>query len=135
METNFQIEDQPIKKNVPFRELIGSLLYLATISRPDIQYSVIYLSRFLDKPTEQLWQAAKRILRYLKATQYICLTYEASTTSENLLMAYTDADWGSDQLDRKSVSGYAVFINKKLVSRCSKKQCVVQSSQVTNLNI
>lgn len=127
METNFQVENQEIKKNIPYRELIGSLLYVATISRPDISFSVIFLSRFLDKPTEQLWQAAKRILRYLKHTQNVALIFE-KTFQHNQLLAYTDADWGSDHLDRKSVSGCAVYFNNNLVSWTSKKQNVVAQS-------
>lgn len=126
MEPNFQVEDQEVIK-VPYREIIGSLLYIATISRPDIAYSVIFLSRFLEKPTQQVWNAARRIVRYLKGTVNLNLTYE--TSNENFeITAYTDADWGSDQLDRKSVSGCAIFLNKNLVTWISKKQNVVAQS-------
>lgn len=129
MMTNFQVETLQIKENIPYRELIGSLLYVATISRPDITYAVVFLSRFLDKPTEQLWQAAKRILRYLKYTQDLALIYErTSPTDEDKLLAYADADWGGDHLDRKSVSGCIVYFNNNPVSWSSKKQNVVAQS-------
>lgn len=48
--------------DVPYRQLIGGLMYLSTSTRPDITFSVSYLSRFLDKPTSETWQAGKRVL-------------------------------------------------------------------------
>ncbi|KAK9701256.1 Reverse transcriptase (RNA-dependent DNA polymerase) [Popillia japonica] len=55
-EGNF-VNDRPLSKSVPYREVIGSLLYLATISRPDISFAVNYLSRFNSKPMESNWAA------------------------------------------------------------------------------
>lgn len=68
MECNFSYENTGEIMDVPFKELIGCLLYISTNSRPDITYAVSYLSRYLDKPTSSLWKAGKRNLRYLKAT-------------------------------------------------------------------
>ena len=52
----------------PYREAIGSLLYLAGATRSDISYAVIYLSRKQRSPTENDWKDVKRILRYLRGT-------------------------------------------------------------------
>lgn len=58
MEVNFQIgSDEEIVQNIPYRRLICSLMYLSIVSRPDITYSVSYLSRYLDKPTINAWKA------------------------------------------------------------------------------
>lgn len=46
-----------------YRQLIGGLMYLATSTRPDITFAISFLSRFLDKPTDKIWTAARRILR------------------------------------------------------------------------
>lgn len=53
---------------VPYRELIGSLMYLAVSTRPDIAFAVSSLSQFNDCFDESHWAAARRVLRYLKGT-------------------------------------------------------------------
>uniref|UniRef100_A0A0A9WLY1 Retrovirus-related Pol polyprotein from transposon TNT 1-94 n=1 Tax=Lygus hesperus TaxID=30085 RepID=A0A0A9WLY1_LYGHE len=109
----------------PYRELIGGLLYISLTSRPDITFSVAYLSRFLDAPTTELWTAAKRVLKYLKSTKNLTLTY--TNTNATTLNAYTDADWANGT-DKKSTSGFAIFHGNNLVSWGSKKQVLVALS-------
>lgn len=126
MEANFSVNNEDVL-DVPFKELIGSLLYISMNTRPDITYAVSYLSRFLVKPTEQAWKAGKRILRYLKATSDKALIYRKSSESAELL-AYSDADWAADKTDRKSTSGCAIFHGQNLVSWFSRKQSYVALS-------
>lgn len=52
----------------PYQELVGALLFLSNTTRPDISFSVSLLSRYMDKPTKNLWNAAKHVLRFLKGT-------------------------------------------------------------------
>ncbi|KAJ8868235.1 hypothetical protein PR048_032044 [Dryococelus australis] len=92
-------------------------------STPDIPYVIYYLSRFLDKPSNQLWKARKQVLCYLKATQDLKLVYKK--TQDGSLHVYSDAGWDSYSTDRKSFSGVSVYFCGNLVSRMSKKQCVV----------
>lgn len=125
METNFQFKEED-SIDIPYRELIGSLLYISTMSRPDITFAISYLSRFLDKPTKTLWTAAKRILRYIKETIDYSLVYEKNTNNE--INIYTDADWGTDKVDRKSTSGVAVYYGKNLIAWMSRKQTTVALS-------
>ena len=61
-----------------YQSIIGSLLYLAVATRPDIAYVVGVLSKFCSKPSEAHLTAAKRVLRYLKGTQNFGLKYEGS---------------------------------------------------------
>lgn len=127
MEVNFTAdENETIDLDIPYRELIGSLLYLATSSRPDISFAVSFLSRFLDAPTLSLWKAAKRVLRYLKETKSKSLVYKRANRCS--LVAYTDADWAGDKIDRKSVSGSVVFFGSNLLAWFCKKQNVVALS-------
>lgn len=126
MEQGVMILDEEIIHDVPYRELIGCLTYISTTSRPDITYATSFLSRYLDKPTKTLWITAKRVLRYLKHTANKCLTYTKSDKKQ--LLAYSDADWGSEKDNRKSVSGCAIFHNGNLVSWFSKKQSTVALS-------
>lgn len=61
----------------PYQSLVGSLLYVATTTRPDITHVVAKLSRYLDRATPVHWKAAVRVLRYLKTTSSIGINYKA----------------------------------------------------------
>ncbi|CAB0020915.1 unnamed protein product [Nesidiocoris tenuis] len=128
MDSNFQVNlDDPIITGVPYRELIGSLMFIACVCRPDIGFSVSFLSRYLDKPTHALWVAAKRVLKYLKTTADMGIIY---TKSENdiPILGFSDSDWAGDCTDRKSTSGYLVYHFGNLISWMSKKQTIVAQS-------
>ena len=62
--------------NIPYQQLIGSLVYIAIFSRPDIALAVNFLSQFNLDPNIQHWKAAKRVLRHLKGTADYGLKYE-----------------------------------------------------------
>ncbi|KAJ9556940.1 hypothetical protein OSB04_011554 [Centaurea solstitialis] len=108
-----------------YRAIIGSLLYL-TASRPDIMFATCFCARFQANPKESLMMAVKRILRYLKGTPNRGLWYPKESGFE--LVAFSDADHGGCQLDRKSTSGHVQFLGDKLVSWGSKKQHCVSTS-------
>ncbi|GBM97665.1 Retrovirus-related Pol polyprotein from transposon TNT 1-94 [Araneus ventricosus] len=91
--------------NGPYRELVGSLLYLAYVSRPDILFAVNCLSQLQEHPTDAAWCALKKILRYLKGTAKMRINYKKCNLYDSDLSLYVDADWGSNLNDRKSVSG------------------------------
>ncbi|CAB0004906.1 unnamed protein product, partial [Nesidiocoris tenuis] len=77
MEINLRLE-KPSDGNlpdVPYQSLIGSLMYLATSTRPDIAFSVSYLSQFNACYRNEHWNAAKRVLRYLSGTKKLRLTF------------------------------------------------------------
>ena len=111
-------------KDYPYAELIGSLLYLAVCTRPDIAYAVNALARHMAKPTMAHWHAAKGVLRYLLGTSY-CLTYSPST--ENII-GYCDADYAGDVSTRRSTTGYAFVLANGAVSWNSRLQTTVAVS-------
>jgi hypothetical protein len=111
-------------KNMPYKQLIGSLLYVAWMTRPDISFTVSMLSRFMGNPGRVHWEAAKKVLRYLKGTKNIKLTYGMHPSS---LVGYTDADWAS-QDHWHSTSGYIFTIAGGAISWSSKKQPVIALS-------
>ncbi|KAJ9547494.1 hypothetical protein OSB04_020037 [Centaurea solstitialis] len=80
----------------------------------------------LANPKESHMLAVKRILRYLKGTPNRGLWYPKESGFE--LVAFSDADHGGCQLDRKSTSGHVQFLGDKLVSWGSKKQHCVSTS-------
>lgn len=113
--------------DVPYRQLIGSLIYLAVGTRTDISFAVSALSQFLENPSEIHWKAAKRVLRYIAGTSNIGIEFNSSKTP-NILVAYSDADYGSCLDTRKSVSGVILTLNNGPIIWFSRKQGVVATS-------
>ncbi|XP_016192853.1 uncharacterized protein LOC107633767 [Arachis ipaensis] len=108
-----------------YRRLIGRLVYLTT-TRPDISFTVGKLSHCLDCPTTAHYNAALRILKYLKNAPVAGLSFSAS--SDLLPSDYSDADWAACPDSRRSVSGYCFYIGTSLISWKSKKQTTVARS-------
>ena len=92
-----------------YQAIVGSLMYAATSTRPDIAYAVAALSRYNSKPYTTHLTTAKRVLRYLKGTSEVGLVFPGRSTSEvdtDVLHGYTDSDFAGDRADRKSQGGY-----------------------------
>ena len=97
-------------------------------TNPDIALAVGIVARFSAKPRENHMMAVKRILRYLKGIRDYGLWYKLGGNLD--LKVFTDADWARNIDDRKSTSGGAFFLCKRLVSWTSKKKnCTSQSSK------
>ncbi|KAK3032393.1 hypothetical protein RJ639_036410 [Escallonia herrerae] len=127
LDTKFHIKDlgELCDDLGQYRRLIGRLLYL-TITRPDISYVVHILSQFMHKPRRPHYDAAIRVLRYLKNSpgQGILLSSNSSLS----LRAYCYAYWAGCPTTRKSTTGYIVFLGSSPISWLSKKQSIVSRS-------
>ena len=99
--------------------MTGSLLYL-TISRLYIIFSVCLYARYHTYPKKSHLLAIKRIFYYLSGTTNLDLWYPKWTHID--LTCYSDADFASYKVDRKSTSGTCYFLGHSLVSWFSKKQ-------------
>ena len=124
-------------KDVPYQAAIGSLMYAALGTRPDISYAVQALSQYSSRPGPEHWTAVKRVFRYLKGTQYYGITYKGQGETRMTayyrnfrLEGYSDADWGSNPDDRRSISGYAFLIGNGVIAWSSKKQTTVALSSM-----
>lgn len=115
----------PLADPTKYRRLIGSLQYLQ-FTRLDIAYAVNKLSQFMHMPTEDHWQAAKRILRYLAGTPTHGIYFSAS--NKLVLHAYSDADWAGDSDDYISTNSYIVYLGRHPISWTSRKQSGVARS-------
>jgi len=102
------LDSSPFLKDAEkYRRLVGRLIYLSII-RPDISYSLHILSQFMKSPRELQWEAALRVVRYLKGTagQGIVL----SSKSDLRVSIYCDADWSACPVTRRSLSAYVAFV-------------------------
>lgn len=91
----------------PYRRLVGRLIYLC-FTRPELSYSVHILSQFMQQPREEHWQAALRVVRYLKGQpgQGILLRRD----NDLRLYAWCDSDWASCPLTRRSLTGWFILL-------------------------
>lgn len=108
-----------------YQRLIGKLLYL-TNTRPDIAFSIQSLSQFLQKPKISHWNAALRVVRYIKTAPGLGLLMNAEKQPQ--LTGFCDADWAVCPNTRRSVTGYLLKYGKSLIAWKSKKQSTVSRS-------
>lgn len=110
----------------PFREAVGSLMYLAVATRPDITFAVGNVSRYLENPSAVHVNAVKRILRYIRATTNHGIIFK---NNHNLnLHCYSDADYAGDILTRCSTSGFVFMLGSGAISWSSQRQKCVSLS-------
>lgn len=102
-------------------------MFLRLGSRPDLCYVVGYLARFQDAAGEEHWKHAKRVLRYLQATKDLRLIFKRNL-HERPDAVFVDADYASDEEDRKCVSGFLIKVFGCTVVWSSKKQRTVAMS-------
>eukprot|EP00961_Rhodomonas_salina_P125187 1686839-Rhodomonas_salina.1 len=92
-------------------------MYAAVLTRPDIAFSVNQCARFMSNPGPEHIAVAKCILRYLKGTKNLKLTYRRQpAATANILVCYADSDHAGDPDTRRSVTGYIVMLNSAAVS-------------------
>jgi histone deacetylase 1/2 len=101
-----------------YRSIVGALQYL-TLTPPNLCFSVNKVCQYLHAPTTEHWTATKRILRYVKDTLKLGITFIKS--SSTFLSAFSDADWVGCLDDRRSTGGFAIFVGLNLVSWSARK--------------
>lgn len=107
-----------------YRSIVGVLQYL-TFTRPDISFSVNQMCQFMQSQLDTHFATVKSILRYLRGTMHLGLSFKSSFSQ---LKAYTDADWAGDPNDRRLTTGFAIFLGDSPMSWSSKKQHTVSRS-------
>ena len=113
------------RNQLEYSQIIGSLMYLASATRPDISFAVSKLSRFTSNPGDDHWRALERVMRYLKGTVELGLHY---TGYPAVLEGYSDSNWISDVDEIKATSGYVFTLGGGAVSWRSCKQTILTRS-------
>jgi hypothetical protein len=132
MEPNNTAEAE-VMKTKPYRSILGQLIHICITARPDISTAVSCCGKFAQNPGIAHWNALLVILRYLQGTKSMTLKLGGVASTINLsaqvnqshnveLSAACDADWAGDTDERKSRSGYCIFINGSLIQWSSKLQ-------------
>ena len=108
--------EEEFMATLPYRQILGSIRYLVSCTRPDLSFCAGFLSRFIHNPGVAHWQALKRVLRYLQYTKDMGITYhnfqiQNSSHRNGYLQAplcgLSDSDWGGDIDTSWSTSGMA----------------------------
>jgi hypothetical protein len=111
--------------NTSYRSIVGALQYL-TLTRPDLAFAVNKACQFLHAPTTVHWMAVKRILRYVHFTLKLGLVI--SPDKSTLVSAFSDVDWVGCVDDRRSTSGFAVYLGQNQELWSARKQVTVSRS-------
>jgi hypothetical protein len=104
-----KVSDSKPVDAVMYRNLIGSLRYLLH-TRPELTYSVCYLSHFMEAPKQEHLDAVKRVLRYVAGIVDYDLLYPRGKSGSLQILGYSDSDMASDIDDSKSTSGVIFFL-------------------------
>jgi hypothetical protein len=113
-----------------YQRKIGSLLFAAVTTRPDVAFATSRLARFLSNPSTEHHDAADRVLLYLKSTQHYVLTLGGGDT----MIVMSDASFADNTQDRRSSQGYVILLFGGLISwRASKQDTVTTSTTEAEL--
>lgn len=104
IEGQIEESEEVLKDQIPYRQAVGSLMYLMTATRPDLAYALSIVSTKLDSPTQAYWMAVKRIYRYLKGTVNYGLLFQKNC-KEKELRVFSDSDFAGDPITRHSRTG------------------------------
>lgn len=117
------LEKEEVKSNVPYKEVVGVLLYLSNTVRPDIAFAANKLARYMEAHGDTHWAAAKHVLRYMNGTVDMGIVY--SSGGGTTVTAFADADFAGERDDRKSTSGYKFCMAGGVFSWRAKKQTLL----------
>lgn len=107
-----------------YQKKVGSLLYVAVITRPDIAFAISRLARFNINPSPEHQKAADRVLCYLQRTRFLALQFGGGDDFE----VASDASFADNTLDRKSSQAYAMKLFGGLIGWKANKQNTVTTS-------
>ena len=99
---------------------MGSIQYIAGVTRPDLSYAAHALAKQMCSNAKEHWKAVQHVLRYLQSTKNVGITFNGSNKDVSLLDVYTDADF-ANCADLRSVFGCLV----RVYGNCCYAQCII----------
>ena len=118
--SNPPVINSEVKSDLPYRELLGSLLYISNFTRPDIAFAVSFLSKFSNCYTDELYNHALDVLLYLHGSKDACLKLGGSGPDE--LSMYADASGTQSLQESKCTQGHGLYLNNRLILWKSSRQ-------------
>lgn len=116
----------PILPNpTQYRRLVGRLIYLRT-TRPELSYAIHMLAQFMHSPQQEHWDAAMRVVRYLKSSPGQGILLRAGQDLK--LTIWCDSDWAGCRLSRRSLTGFFIQLGGSPISWGTQKQGVISRS-------
>jgi hypothetical protein len=120
------IDDIEYMKKVPYRQLVGAMLYLVSGTRPDLAFSVSQVCRYMQNPGKLHWEAVKQIIKYLQGTKTAGIILGGEWKDPH---GYVDSDYAGEVDNRRSTTGYVFYLNGGPVSwNCRTQPTVALSS-------
>ncbi|CAM8934441.1 unnamed protein product [Rhodiola kirilowii] len=113
--------------NIPHDVAVGSVMYAMLCTRPDLDFSISVLTRFMSNPGENHWLGMKYLLRYLSSTANLGLVY-ADFDSKHDIVGYVDSDYASNKDNRKSTTFFFFTWDENCISWKSQLQSIVALS-------
>jgi len=114
-------------ENVPYANVIGTIMYSMISTRPDLAYSISLLSRYMSNPGKSHWEALKYVLKYINSSLQVGLNFEKRSNTLDLV-GYVDSDFAGDRDSRKSTTTYFFTLGGNCFSWKSQLQPLVTLS-------
>ncbi|XP_058003903.1 secreted RxLR effector protein 161-like [Hevea brasiliensis] len=108
-------EEMEHMSSVSYLSAVGSIIYAMVCTRPNLSHAVIIVSRYMACPEKEHWQAVKWILRYLKDTTNVSLTFDRAKMNDSVV-GYVDLDFTGDLDKRRSLIGYLFTLSGSAIS-------------------
>nr|GEU47107.1 putative retrotransposon protein [Tanacetum cinerariifolium] len=115
-------------QDIPYASAVGSIIYAARCTRPNVTFAQNMTSRFQQNPGEEHWTAVKNILKYLRNTKDMFLVSGGNMERELRVSCYTDVGYLTDDDNLKSQAGYVFVLNGGVVDWKSTKQSIFTTS-------
>ncbi len=103
-------EEMEHMSSVPYLSAVGSIIYAMVCTRPDISHAVSVVSIYTTCLEKEHWQAVKWILRYLKGTTDVGLTFNRAKMSDSVVN-YVDSDFTGDLDKRRSLTDFLFILS------------------------
>jgi hypothetical protein len=121
-----------VSDKVSYREAVGSLMYLAAATHPDMAFAVNKVARVMNRQAEKDWNNVKRSFRYLRSTSNYGFRY---TRGSGELKVFSDANFAGDKVTRPSTTGVIAIFAGSAVSWTSQLQKTTALSTTEAENI